>query len=53
MCAFLLPPFLLEEFQRLINSFWWGMNKEREVWYKLVEMGEDVYKKGIRRFRLS
>ena len=28
MCAFLLPPSLLEELQRLINSFWWGMNKE-------------------------
>ena len=28
MCAFLLPPSLLEELQRLINSFWWGMNKK-------------------------
>ena len=28
MSAFLLPPSLLEELQRLINSFWWGMNKE-------------------------
>ena len=28
MSAFLLPLSLLEELQRLINSFWWGMNKE-------------------------
>ena len=28
MKAFLLPPSLLEELQRLINSFWRGMNKE-------------------------
>ena len=28
MSAFLLLPSLLKELQRLINSFWWGMNKE-------------------------
>ena len=27
MSAFLLPPSLLQE-HRLINSFWWGMNKD-------------------------
>ena len=28
MSVFLLLPSLLKELQRLINSFWWGMNKE-------------------------
>lgn len=34
MSAYVLPESLLDEIQRMLNSYWWGSNGKGMIWLK-------------------
>lgn len=37
--AFMLPSTLGDEFQKMLNYFWWGSSNKKGKMYKMVELG--------------